>query len=155
MAGRSLLIFGNRYLGFAAVCLAAAAMANAINLFDGLDALASGTTAIIAASHIRASARRALSPFACVVAASMSPPARLGFPPYNWPTAKIFLGDRRLHGLGASPLRFWPSIRAARSGVLTPSALALFQRSQLRFRLLDAVFAAIRRLRQSPLGAAR
>jgi UDP-GlcNAc:undecaprenyl-phosphate/decaprenyl-phosphate GlcNAc-1-phosphate transferase len=140
--GWQITLFGNRYLGFAAVCLAAAATANAINLFDGLDALASGTTAIIAIAYL-ALPHGALSPFACVVAASVAASC-LGFLPYNWPTAKIFLGDQ-----GSTVLGFtiaFLAVDSCRAPASTPPALA-FAMLAAAVPLLDAVFAAIRRLR--------
>jgi len=64
---------------------------NAINLLDGLDGLASGVVAIIAASLCFASIKNS-NPFAAILSLAIAGSA-LGFLRYNFYPAKIFMGD--------------------------------------------------------------
>lgn len=141
-------ILGNSFLGLIAVCTAVAAASNSINLLDGIDGLATGTCAIIAAAYL-ALPRGALSPLGYIVAASMLG-ACLGFLPANWPIANLFLGDE-----GSTLLGFaiaFLSIDSCRAPSPTVSAIA-FPFLVAAVPLLDATLAAIRRVRHraSPL----
>lgn len=64
---------------------------NAVNLMDGLDGLASGVVAIIAGSLFFASLR-GNNPIAAILSIGLAGSA-LGFLPYNFYPAKIFMGD--------------------------------------------------------------
>ena len=66
-------------------------VANAINLFDGLDGLASGVVAIIAGSILVYSLVQD-NHFTVILMAALAG-ACLGFLPHNWIPAKIFMGD--------------------------------------------------------------
>jgi UDP-GlcNAc:undecaprenyl-phosphate GlcNAc-1-phosphate transferase len=148
LGGWRLSILGSSSLGLIAVCIAIPAFANAFNLFDGMDGLATGTAAIIAFAYLALPAGT-LSPIARVVAASFAG-ACLGFLPANWPTAKIFLGDEGSTLLGFTIAFLGVDICRARSS--SPSALA-FPLLIAAVPLLDAGLAAIRRVRRrsSPL----
>jgi len=64
---------------------------NAINLIDGLDGLASGLTAIAALAFMILGIVQGQVAAALLAAAVLG--ASLGFIPFNWHPAKIFLGD--------------------------------------------------------------
>jgi UDP-GlcNAc:undecaprenyl-phosphate GlcNAc-1-phosphate transferase len=66
-------------------------VANAINLFDGLDGLAGGVVAIIAGSILVYSL--VLDNHFTVILMGAVAGACLGFLPHNWMPAKIFMGD--------------------------------------------------------------
>ena len=67
------------------------AITNAVNFIDGLDGLAVGVSAISAATLLVIALLVAESNIAIVVAALLG--ACLGFLPYNFNPAKIFMGD--------------------------------------------------------------
>ena len=71
------------------------AITNAVNFIDGLDGLAVGVFAISAATLLVIALLVAESNIAIVVAALLG--ACLGFLPYNFNPAKIFMGGHRLH----------------------------------------------------------
>lgn len=64
---------------------------NAVNLMDGLDGLAAGVSAIIAASLFFAGVRTN-SPMVAILAIALAG-STLGFLPFNFYPAKIFMGD--------------------------------------------------------------
>jgi UDP-GlcNAc:undecaprenyl-phosphate GlcNAc-1-phosphate transferase len=142
--GWRITVFGNSFLGLVAVCVAVPVMANALNLFDGLDALAAGTSAIIGAAYL-VLPPTALSPLGFVVAASIAGSC-LGFLPYNWPapSATIFLGDEGSTLLGFAIAFLATDSLCARSAT---SSTLLFAMLVVAVPLIDAIFAAIRRLR--------
>jgi len=136
-------IFGSTVLGFLGVCVAVPAMANATNLFDGLDGLAGGTVAIIASAYLILP-RAALSPLGCVVAAGVLG-ACLGFLPANLPPrAKIFMGDG-----GSTLLGFTIAFLAVDFLAIAPTSppAIAFPLLVAAVPLLDAALAAIRRVR--------
>lgn len=113
-----------------------------------MDGIATGVTGIIALAYVTLPGSL-MSPFARIVAASVAG-ACTGFLPFNWPPAKIYLGD-----CGATPLGFvvaFLSLDYYRARPPATSAL-LFPLLVVALPLLDAVFAAIRRVRghTSPL----
>ena len=74
------------------------AITNAVNFIDGLDGLAVGVSAISAATLLVIALLVAESNIAIVVAALLG--ACLGFLPYNFNPAKIFMGDTGATFLG-------------------------------------------------------
>lgn len=68
-----------------------AVFTNSWNLFDGSDGIAAGNAGIVAASYLAIS-RAAGEPLTLIVAVSLSASCA-AFLPYNWPPAKIYLGD--------------------------------------------------------------
>ena len=124
-----------------------AGLANAVNLLDGMDALATGVCLIIAAAYLTLPPASvgvfARTVSSCVVAAC------LAFLPANWPIAAQFLGDCGSNLLGF--LIAFLAIDFYGPRPATPSAL-VFPFLVAALPLADAGFAAVRRLRagQSP-----
>lgn len=79
------------FAGHAAAVLWLVGVTNAVNFMDGLDGLAGGIAAIVAAS-LAVLASLLGVPALFVVAAAVCG-ACLGFLPFNWHPARIFLGD--------------------------------------------------------------
>ena len=92
-------------------------LTNALNFIDGVDGLAGGIAAIGAASLACIEAGKA--PWAAAVAASISG-ASIGFLRYNFPPAKIFLGDA-----GSLLLGFWLAFVALTAASKTFAATTL------------------------------
>ena len=135
-------LFGSSALDVVAVCAYVAALANAMNLLDGMDAIATGTAGIIAVAYLALPAAF-LSPFARTIAWTLAA-ACLGFLLYNWPPAKLFLGDG-----GSTVLGFLIAFLAVdfyRTRPATNYAL-VFPFLVAAVPLLDAVLSALRRLR--------
>ena len=141
MGGWHLIIAGGSALSLVATGCWVVALANAMNLLDGMDALAPGVAGIIAASYL-ALPGACLSPLGRAVAASMAG-ACGAFLIYNWPPAKIFLGDSgsTILGFGAAflGLDFY-------RGNVPWSSSRFFPFFVAAVPLLDAVLAAFRRL---------
>lgn len=79
------------FVGFALSIFWIVGFTNAVNLMDGLDGLATGVSAIIAASLFFAGVRNN-SPIVAILAIALAG-STLGFLPYNFYPAKIFMGD--------------------------------------------------------------
>jgi len=75
-------------------------MANAVNLSDGLDGLAAGSTAIAAAALVVLTQRAGAISMGIVAAAIAG--AAVGFLWYNAHPARVFMGDVGSQGLGAA-----------------------------------------------------
>jgi UDP-GlcNAc:undecaprenyl-phosphate GlcNAc-1-phosphate transferase len=89
-------------------------LTNALNYIDGLDGLAAGLTAIASGALFVYSTRlpaEFLGPFPLtpLVAAALVG-ACLGFLPYNFNPARIFMGDTGAYPLDASPGRVRPAV---------------------------------------------
>jgi UDP-GlcNAc:undecaprenyl-phosphate GlcNAc-1-phosphate transferase len=135
-----------------ATCLFVIAFVNALNFLDGADGLATGTAAIIAVGFAALPAGM-LSHLGAAVAWSLLG-ASLGFLAFNFPPAKIFLGDSGSTVLGFS-LAFL-ALDSCRAGA-SANFLPLFPVIFAAVPLLDAAFAVLRRLRNhdSPLAGDR
>jgi UDP-GlcNAc:undecaprenyl-phosphate/decaprenyl-phosphate GlcNAc-1-phosphate transferase len=140
--GGRLELLGNGAMGLLVSCLLVVAMVNAFNFLDGADGIAGGVGGIIAVTYAALSwpahdwiARTV----ACALAGSCA-----GFLFFNFPPAKIFLGDAGSTVVGLTvaflSLNFYrlPSSTGAR--VLFPVVVAALP-------LLDAALAIIRRVR--------
>ncbi len=141
-------VLGSSALGLVIVCATVMAFANSINLLDGMDALASGTVAIMALAYL-ALPLGMLGPVGRVVAAGIAG-ACFGLLPANWPVADIFLGDSGSTLLGFAMA--FLGIDLWHAPGQTPSAWA-FPLLVAALPLLDACLAALRRIRHqvSPL----
>jgi UDP-GlcNAc:undecaprenyl-phosphate GlcNAc-1-phosphate transferase len=130
------------------------AIANAVNLVDGLDGLAAGMIAIAAAAFFVYTIRTPstfgdVSPAALLSAITVG--VCLGFLPWNFHPAKIFMGDSgslllgmllaiaTIDGVGLNPLPPSGGDIAAIAGVLVVPLLVLF------IPFLDVVLAIARR----------
>ena len=121
---------------------------NAINLIDGLDGLATGVAAIIAATLALIAAQGGLSFGVCLGVVLVG--ALLGFLPFNFPPGRIFLGDT-----GALFIGYMLSLIALegyRSVSLLTFIVPLFA---LAAPILDTGLSVLRRLRaRSPIFSA-
>ena len=137
-------------------CLFLIAVVNSFNFWDGADGVAAGVAGIIAIAYA-VFPGAAGNPFASDIAFSVAG-ASAGFLVYNFPPAKIFLGDNGSTALGFSvaflALDFWQSQPAA---VTVTVPVLLFPLLLCALPLLDAALAIIRRLRRltSPLAGDR
>jgi phospho-N-acetylmuramoyl-pentapeptide-transferase len=95
---RTQVDFGVFYVAFAVFVVVA--MANAVNLTDGLDGLASGVTSIVAACLALIGFRTGFSQGAVFSAGILG--ACLGFLVYNRHPAKLFMGDTGSLALGGA-----------------------------------------------------
>jgi len=122
-------------------------MVNTINFLDGLDGLAGGVSAISAlvifALAISPGVNQPLVALLAIILAGSA----LGFLPFNFFPAKIFMGDSGAYFLG-----------------LTLALLAIYSGGKLAtiglvlgFTIIDAIWAAVRRIRRrtSPFAADR
>lgn len=134
---------GDVPLGFLALPLTAlwlALYANAFNFMDGIDGIASLTSAVSGAAFAAAGVRAGDAELAGWGAAVCG--ASLGFLPWNFPGARIFLGDA-----GSLPLGFalaWCAVRANATGALAFPASVLL----LGPFLFDVAFTLGRRWRE-------
>jgi UDP-GlcNAc:undecaprenyl-phosphate GlcNAc-1-phosphate transferase len=113
-------------------------LTNAMNLIDGMDGLASGIAAIAASSLAIIEVGKA--PWAAAVAASIAG-AGFGFLRWNYPPAKIFLGDA-----GALLLGFWLAVVSLAAASKTAAATTLMlPMLVLGVPLLDTLWAILRR----------
>jgi UDP-GlcNAc:undecaprenyl-phosphate GlcNAc-1-phosphate transferase len=98
---------------------------NAINLLDGLDGLASGIVAIIAASML-VYAYLQRNPGSVILMAAVTG-ACLGFLPQNWAPAKVFMGDSGSFTLGflLAAICVHSSIKASATVAILVPILAL------------------------------
>jgi UDP-GlcNAc:undecaprenyl-phosphate GlcNAc-1-phosphate transferase len=124
------------------------AITNAINLLDGLDGLAAGTSFIVCAAIFGISLLQqniGISLFSVILAGSV-----LGFLKYNFHPASIFLGDSGAYFLGfiLSILSFQGSLKGTTTiAILIPiialglpiidTLLAMFRRLLKSFHILD------------------
>jgi UDP-GlcNAc:undecaprenyl-phosphate GlcNAc-1-phosphate transferase len=135
-----------------ATCLLVIAFVNALNFLDGADGLAAGTVALIALGYVALPAGM-LNHLGIALAWSLLG-GSTAFLAYNFPPARIFLGDSGSTVLGFS-LAFLAldSFRANASANSPPSFPIIFA----ALPLLDAGLAVLRRLRHrgSPLSGDR
>lgn len=147
-AGFRAPIGGNVAVNFLCTCVLVMCFVNALNFLDGSDGLAAGVTAIAALAFFLAALRAGDTPGAALSCSLLG--ACAGFIIFNFPPAKLFLGDSGSTLLGLAlaflALDFYHST--------TPSLrVALFPVFVAALPLLDAALAVLRRLRRgrSPL----
>jgi UDP-N-acetylmuramyl pentapeptide phosphotransferase/UDP-N-acetylglucosamine-1-phosphate transferase len=130
-------------LNVAAACLFIATFVNAFNFLDGADGLAAGVAGMIALGYILLS-ERVGTPVGCVIAAALLGSC-LGFLVFNFPPAKIFMGDSGSTTLGFIvaflSLDFWRAKNGVGRELLLPLVFACLP-------LLDFFLAIFRRLRR-------
>ena len=122
-------------------------MINVMNWFDGLDGLASGLTAIAASVIVFLSVQVTVNQPATAFLAAIVAGASVGFLPWNWFPAKIFMGDS-----GSMVLGFLLGVFAIISGAKFATAALV-----LGVPILDAVWVIGRRILtgHSPMKADR
>jgi len=123
---------------------------NAMNLLDGLDGLAAGAGAIFASGFVYLALSRSGAGAAAVLSGALAG-ACVGFLPYNFSPARVFMGD-----LGSMFLGYWIATSSILGGFKTATAFALVVPFiVLLLPLLDATFAVVRRLiRRRPIFSA-
>lgn len=128
-------------------------MTNAVNLIDGLDGLSCGVSAISALSILISSFFMADTPFFATLLTAILAGSCVGFLPYNFNPAKIFMGDTGSMFLGFSLSAI--SIL----GVFKTTAVISYWVPFIAFAvpLFDTTFAFIRRILKgkSPFSADR
>jgi UDP-GlcNAc:undecaprenyl-phosphate GlcNAc-1-phosphate transferase len=140
------LPFGTIYLGIwsiPATVLWVVAITNAINLLDGLDGLAAGTSFIVCAALFGISLLQqniGIAIFSVILAGSI-----LGFLKYNFHPASIFLGDSGAYFLG-----FILSVLSLQGGLKGTTTIAiLIPIIALGLPIIDTLLAMFRRLLKS------
>lgn len=139
-ADLTLPLFEKRPLGWIVAAFFVITLTNAFNLLDGADGLAAGVAAVIASGYL---ACGGLSGTAQASAAALLGSC-LGFLVFNFPPAKIFLGDSGSTSLGLiiafAGLELNQSFPVAKSGLFIAPIFA-------GLPLLDLILAICRRLR--------
>jgi UDP-GlcNAc:undecaprenyl-phosphate GlcNAc-1-phosphate transferase len=141
LAGWHLNWFAQASLDFAATCVFVALVVNAMNLLDGMDGLAAGTSAIACLGFLIISAGNA-DTMEIVMASSLLG-VSLGILIVNAPPATMFMGDSgsTLIGIVLAFLCLnWVRVQPAEHGIVAP---LLF----LTLPLADVVLAVLRRAR--------
>ena len=147
-----LTLFGNPVLDAAVTCIFVMLFVNAFNFFDGADGLASGGAALVGLGYILLYTSRAPSVGASAAWSMFG--TCLGFLLFNFPPAKIFMGDSGSTVLGFLiaflGLDFYRVHHAVGTHLLLPLVFA-------GIPLLDLVLAVFRRLKKrvSPLAGDR
>ena len=129
------------------------AMTNAVNLIDGLDGLSCGVSAISAFSILISSLFMTETPFIAILLTAILAGSCIGFLPYNFNPAKIFMGDT-----GAMFLGYTLSVISI-LGVFKTTAVISYWVPFIAFALplFDTTFAFVRRILhgKSPFSADR
>ena len=140
------MAFGD-VLCFGVTVLWLVAITNAVNLVDGLDGLAAGIAAISALciGYVAYIHGHYIPTVAMMVIAG----AALGFLPYNFHPAKIFMGDggSQLLGFSIAAFSIMGAVKTTTMVVVVIPALVL------GLPIFDTVFAIVRRvIRRQPIG---
>lgn len=129
------------------------AMTNAVNLIDGLDGLSCGVSAISAMSILISSFFMPDTPYYVILLTAILAGSCIGFLPYNFNPAKIFMGDT-----GSMFLGFTLSVISI-LGVFKTTAVISYWVPFIAFAvpLFDTLFAFVRRILhgKSPFSADR
>ena len=130
------------WLSYVITILWVVGITNAINLIDGLDGLAAGVSSIASMSLFFVSVMRADPDIHTAVLAAILTGASLGFLPYNFNPAKIFMGDT-----GSTFLGFVLGTISIQGTYKTYTAIAIaVPILVLALPLFDTIFAILRRL---------
>lgn len=126
------------------------AVINVINLIDGLDGLAAGIVSIASVVLIAAAVQTG-QPWAAVYLAAVLAGSVVGFLPYNFNPAKIFMGDA-----GSMFLGFVMGAISVEGSLKSPTAVALaVPLLALGLPFVDTFLAIVRRWRRGlPIGTA-
>jgi len=130
------------YISYPITVLWIVGITNAFNLIDGLDGLAAGVSSISSLSLFFISLLTPIvGPFSCIITASLAG-ATLGFLPFNFNPAKIFMGSTGAYFLGFV-LAFISVEGMFKSYAAISIAIPILS---LGLPLFDTIFAIIRRL---------
>ena len=141
-AGWGISLFGNTAGNAAATCLFVVFFINAFNFLDGADGIAAGVSALLAIGYI-AALGSAQGELASAIAWSLLG-ACLAFLLFNFPPAKIFLGDSGSALLGF--LAAFLGLALYRGASVTPAqSRLLFPLLVAALPLVDASLAVLRR----------
>jgi len=136
-------ISGNVWIDSLLTCLFVVIFVNALNFFDGADGLAAGVIAIVSLGYVALYSTRGPSVGAAVSWALLG--AALGFLLFNFPPARIFMGDSGSTVLGFLAaflgLDFYRVHHAVGTHLLLPLVFA-------GLPLLDLCLAVVRRVRK-------
>lgn len=119
---------------------------NAINLIDGLDGLAAGVSSICSlslffVSYLRTDLDPATKIYTLIITAALAG-STLGFLPYNFNPAKIFMGET-----GSAFLGFTLGVITIQGGLKTYAAISIaIPLLVLGLPLFDTIFAILRRV---------
>lgn len=130
-------------LGVGIVVLWIVAVMNMLNFIDGVDGLAAGQAAIIAATFAIIAASYGRLPVAVLAAATSG--AAVGFLPHNWRRggARIFMGDS-----GSMLLGFLLAVISVQGVLKTTAAISLvIPLALLAVPILDTSFVVLKRLK--------
>ncbi len=118
------------------------AFTNAINFIDGLDGLAAGVAVIAAVTFFFVAVQTGQPPVALFLTTSLAG-ASLGFLPYNFYPARIFMGDAgsMFLGFGLAAVAIAGTLKSTAAIALGIPVLAL------GLPVMDTVYAIVRRLR--------
>lgn len=127
------------------------AVINVVNLIDGLDGLAAGVSAIAALTLLLAATQQPLEPSMAILLTAALAGAVLGFLPYNFHPARIFMGDG-----GSMFVGFVLAAVSVEGSLKSPAAMTLaVPVLALGLPILDTVLAILRRWhRRLPIGQA-
>jgi UDP-GlcNAc:undecaprenyl-phosphate GlcNAc-1-phosphate transferase len=129
------------WIGYLLTVIWLVALMNIVNFMDGLDGLAGGT-AVLAALFFAIVAALEGSSFMCLVSLALLA-STLGFLVFNYPPARIFMGD-----VGSQFLGFAFAAAAVFAAERDASPTSLFVMPLLFFHFIfDTVFTFFRRLR--------
>jgi len=126
------------------------ALTNALNLIDGLDGLAAGVSFFASLTLAFLAAGQKLFPVAAAFASIAG--ACIGFLPYNFHPARVFMGDT-----GAMALGYLFAALSIMGAVKSAAAFSLFFMTGvvLAYPILDTAFAIVRRwLKRRPIFSA-
>lgn len=128
------------FISYPVTILWIVAITNAVNLIDGLDGLAAGVSSISCLSLFFVSALMG-DPFTATLTIILAG-STLGFLPYNFNPAKIFMGDT-----GATFLGFILSVISVQGLLKTYTAISItIPLLALGLPIFDTAFAVIRRI---------
>ncbi len=130
----------NLYISYPLTIFWIVGITNAINLIDGLDGLAAGVSSIASLSLFFVSV--IMGDFDTAVITAILAGSTLGFLPYNFNPAKIFMGDT-----GATFLGFTLGVISIQGTLKSYTAIAIaIPLLVLGLPLFDTLFAILRRL---------
>lgn len=134
------LVVGYAPVAILVTILWATGVCHALNLIDGVNGLAGGTSLLIALGIALVAMQAGATGFATISAAIV--PALIGFLIFNWPLGRIFLGDAGAYTLGH--VLVWLAIGLA---WVNPNVSAMALSLMFFWPVADTLLAIARRVR--------